>query len=312
MDARDPHGSRTADRNRRRRNAGQLAAGADARSSATWLDGAAARARGSTPTRRSSRGRTPRRLTVRVARVAERQTDLEEVRHRPARVAPRSAPDGAPTPAAVGFAKKNGVDVAALERDRDAEGHLSRRSASSSAARPRSTRCPTCCHGLLRGLAFPKAMRWDACARRRQGRAAFGRPIRWLLFLYGGRVVPFDIRRTESRRRRSCRKSRSGAMTYGHRFLTTSGRAGRAVKVKTFDDYTSAPARALRRARSRGAARPHRARARRPRRPPGRPRAPRGVAAGGLLERGAGSRRVTRRSSPAPSPRSSSRCPKKC
>ena len=30
---------------------------------------------------------------------------------------------------------------------------------------------------------------------------------------------------------------RSGAMTYGHRFLTTSGRAGRAVKVKTFDDY---------------------------------------------------------------------------
>ncbi len=26
-------------------------------------------------------------------------------------------------------------------------------------------------------------------------------------------------------------------MTYGHRFLTTSGRAGRAVKVKTFDDY---------------------------------------------------------------------------
>jgi glycyl-tRNA synthetase beta chain len=30
---------------------------------------------------------------------------------------------------------------------------------------------------------------------------------------------------------------RSGAVTYGHRFLTTSGRAGRAVKVKTFDDY---------------------------------------------------------------------------
>src|SRR5207253_961179 len=30
---------------------------------------------------------------------------------------------------------------------------------------------------------------------------------------------------------------RTGANTYGHRFLTTSGRAGRAIKVKTFDDY---------------------------------------------------------------------------
>jgi glycyl-tRNA synthetase beta chain len=30
---------------------------------------------------------------------------------------------------------------------------------------------------------------------------------------------------------------RSGPNTYGHRFLTTSGRAGRAIKVKGFDDY---------------------------------------------------------------------------
>ena len=29
----------------------------------------------------------------------------------------------------------------------------------------------------------------------------------------------------------------SGAVTYGHRFLTTSGRAGRAIKVRTFDEY---------------------------------------------------------------------------
>src|SRR5207244_11610570 len=29
----------------------------------------------------------------------------------------------------------------------------------------------------------------------------------------------------------------AGAVTYGHRFLTTSGRAGRAIKVRTFDEY---------------------------------------------------------------------------
>src|SRR5262249_45470253 len=29
----------------------------------------------------------------------------------------------------------------------------------------------------------------------------------------------------------------SGAVTYGHRFLATSGRAGRAIKVRSFDEY---------------------------------------------------------------------------
>jgi glycyl-tRNA synthetase beta chain len=50
-------------------------------------------------------------------------------------------------------------------------------------------------------------------------------------------VVPYDIRRTEGAQSPLVQDVRSGAMTYGHRFLTTSGRAGRAVKVKTFDDY---------------------------------------------------------------------------
>jgi glycyl-tRNA synthetase beta chain len=80
-------------------------------------------------------------------------------------------------------------------------------------------------------------MNWDAWLDDGKGDLRFGRPIRWLLFLYGGRVVPFDIRRTEVAQAPLVQEVRSGAMTYGHRFLTTSGRAGRAVKVKTFDDY---------------------------------------------------------------------------
>jgi glycyl-tRNA synthetase beta chain len=80
-------------------------------------------------------------------------------------------------------------------------------------------------------------MNWDAWLDDGKGDLTFGRPIRWLLFLYGGRVVPFDIRRTEAAQAPLVQEVRSGAMTYGHRFLTTSGRAGRAVKVKTFDDY---------------------------------------------------------------------------
>ena len=57
---------------------------------------------------------TPRRLTVRVHRVAERQTDLEEVVSGPPVSAARGA-DGQFTPAAIGFAKKNGVEPDALE-----------------------------------------------------------------------------------------------------------------------------------------------------------------------------------------------------
>jgi glycyl-tRNA synthetase beta chain len=96
---------------------------------------------------------------------------------------------------------------------------------------------PAVMTGLLRGLAFPKTMRWDAWLEDGKGEFRFGRPVRWLLFLYGGRVVPYDIRRTEGAQSPLVQDIRSGAMTYGHRFLTTSGRAGRAVKVKTFDDY---------------------------------------------------------------------------
>ena len=49
--------------------------------------------------------------------------------------------------------------------------------------------------GVLRDLAFPKQMHWDAMLDDGRGELLFGRPIRWLLFLYGGRVVPFTIGR---------------------------------------------------------------------------------------------------------------------
>src|SRR4029079_4168057 len=64
---------------------------------------------------------TPRRLTVRIARLAERQSDLEELVNGPP-VSASFGADGSPTPAAAGFAAKNGVDVSALERVRTPKG----------------------------------------------------------------------------------------------------------------------------------------------------------------------------------------------
>jgi len=58
---------------------------------------------------------TPRRLTVRIVRIPERQNDLEELVNGPP-VSASFKPDGSPTPAAAGFAVKQGVEVGALER----------------------------------------------------------------------------------------------------------------------------------------------------------------------------------------------------
>jgi glycyl-tRNA synthetase beta chain len=178
---------------------------------------------------------TPRRLTVRIARIAERQSDLEELVNGPP-VSASFTPDGAPTPAAAGFAAKNGVDVSALERVETPRGvYLAFRK------RQRGKTAvdvlPDVLGGTLRRLTFPKLMHWDATLDDGKGELLFGRPIRWMLFTYGGRVVPFTISRTSAAQTSQVQDVTTGAVTYGHRFLTTSGRAGRAIKVRTFDDY---------------------------------------------------------------------------
>lgn len=178
---------------------------------------------------------TPRRLTVRVGKLAERQADFEELLTGPPVSAAFDA-SGQPTPAAVGFAKKNYVDVAALERVETPKGaYLAFRKQMRGKAAVDVL--PDVLTGVLRALTFPKTMKWDASLDDGKGELLFGRPIRWLLFLYGGRVVPFSVYRTPRAQGPLVQEIRSGAVTFGHRFLTTSGRAGRAIKVKGFDDY---------------------------------------------------------------------------
>jgi len=178
---------------------------------------------------------TPRRLTVRIARVPERQTDLEELVNGPP-VSASFKPDGTPAPAAAGFAAKQGVEVGALERVQTPKGAylaFRRRQRGKAAVDV----LPAVLGATLRALAFPKAMRWDARLEDGHGELLFGRPIRWILYLYGGRVVPFTISRSSAAQTGQVQDVSSGAVSYGHRFLTTSGRAGRAIKVRSFDEY---------------------------------------------------------------------------
>src|SRR5687767_231812 len=178
---------------------------------------------------------TPRRLTVRLAKLSERQSDFEELVTGPP-VSAAFKPDGEATPAATGFAKKYGVEVSALERHETPKGaYLAHRVHQRGKATVDVL--ADVMTGVLRSMTFPKQMRWDAFLEDGRGDLVFARPIRWLVLLYGGRVVPFVIRRTELAQGPNVQDIRTAANTYGHRFLTTSGRAGRAITVKTFEDY---------------------------------------------------------------------------
>lgn len=178
---------------------------------------------------------TPRRLTVRIARLAERQTDLEELVTGPP-VSASFGGDGTPTPAATGFAARHGVDVTELERVETPKGtYIAYRKRQR--GRAAVDVLPDVLTAVLRSLTFPKLMHWDALLDDGKGELLFGRPIRWILYLYGGRVVPFAIGRTELAQSSQVQDVGSGAVTYGHRFLTTSGRAGRSIKVRSFDEY---------------------------------------------------------------------------
>jgi glycyl-tRNA synthetase beta chain len=178
---------------------------------------------------------TPRRLTVRFARIAERQSDLEELVTGPP-VSAAFGADGKLTPAGAGFAKKQGVADDQIERITTPKGeYIGVRK--HQRGRAAVDVLPDVLTAVLRSLTFPKQMRWDASLNDGKGELPFGRPIRWILYLYGGRVVPFTIHRAGNARSSRVQEINAGANTYGHRFLTTTGRPGRAVKVKNFDDY---------------------------------------------------------------------------
>jgi glycyl-tRNA synthetase beta chain len=178
---------------------------------------------------------TPRRLTVRAARISERQEDLEELVTGPPVSAAFDAA-GKLTPAGAGFVKKQGATEGQIERVKTPKGeYIGVRK--QQRGRAAVDVLPEILTGVLRGMTFPKQMRWDAQLNDGKGELPFGRPIRWILYLYGGRVVPFTIGRSPLATGSRVQQISAGANTYGHRFLTMSGRPGRAVKVKNFDDY---------------------------------------------------------------------------
>ena len=178
----------------------------------------------------------PRRLVATVAELAERQSDLEETVTGPPVSAAFDA-EGEPTRAALGFARKQGVEVAALARVETPKGEYLACHRRQAGASTESVLAGVLA-ATLRDLAFPKAMRWDAALDDGRGEFLFGRPIRWLVFLYGGSVVPFEIERTAAAAARGVAPVRAGSVTYGHRFFGAAGTPGAPIEVTSFGDYS--------------------------------------------------------------------------
>jgi glycyl-tRNA synthetase beta chain len=177
----------------------------------------------------------PRRLVLK-AELALRQPDREERVFGPAVRAARDAA-GAWTAAALGFARKCGCrpeDLAEAVKDGTSEPHLVR--ARLVPGRATGEVLPGVVATLLRSLHFPKRMSWDAWLDDGRGAFPFGRPIRWLVLLFAGEVVPFAIYEAAGGGKGPVLVE-SGALTRGHRFLPRVGKlAGRPVRIRSFAD----------------------------------------------------------------------------
>ncbi len=122
---------------------------------------------------------TPRRLVLRADGLQARQTDSVEVLNGP----PKAAGEGA----AAGFARKLGVEAAALETVTTPKGEYysyRKKVKGREAAAILAEALP----GIILGIPWPKAMYWTG-----KGGPRFIRPIRWIVALLGNKVVPFEI-----------------------------------------------------------------------------------------------------------------------
>jgi glycyl-tRNA synthetase len=128
---------------------------------------------------------TPRRLALNVKDLSPRSADLESlVKGPPASRAFDSL--GQPTKAAEGFARSKGVAVSDLQvREMDGGNYVV--ALTREAGRPAVVALAEALPDLIASLRFDKTMRWNS------SNVAFSRPIRWLVALYGGEVVPFLV-----------------------------------------------------------------------------------------------------------------------
>lgn len=137
----------------------------------------------------------PRRLAVLISQLEIQQPDRTLSLDGPPRQAAFDA-DGNPTQAALGFAKKCGVDLAEIDQS-----GARLKYNQSIKGKPAASLLPEIVEDSLNDLPIPKRMRWGA------RKEEFVRPTQWLVMLFGDQVVDCTIL-----------AQKSGRESRGHRF----------------------------------------------------------------------------------------------
>jgi glycyl-tRNA synthetase beta chain len=148
---------------------------------------------------------TSRRLALLVDGVQLQQPSLTQEVVGPPKSAAFDA-SGAPTKAAQGFAKSQGVSVEQLTIKETPKGlylAVEKHEPGKSAKQVLTSSLP----GYLTKLNFPKAMRWNATQFK------FARPIRWIVALLGNQVLKIEFAGIAS-----------GGVTWVHRFYRVKGK----------------------------------------------------------------------------------------
>lgn len=157
---------------------------------------------------------TPRRLILLVKDLADRQGGVvSKVIGPPMKVS--FDENGAPTNAAIGFAKNQGTSVKDLKVEKTEKGEYLCVVREEKGKETQKI-IPGILTSLIFSIPFPKYMRWG------DGEIKFVRPIHWILALYNGRVINLKLDNS----------IKGGNKSFGHRFLSP-----KAFTVKDFSGY---------------------------------------------------------------------------
>jgi glycyl-tRNA synthetase beta chain len=155
----------------------------------------------------------PRRLVLFIEAVSEKQRDVETRKIGPSKQAAFDS-KGNPSQAAIGFARSQSVPVEALKLIQTEKGEYVC-AVKKEPGRATLELLPSLLPRLILDLPFQKSMRWAEVPIR------FARPVHWILALFGGEVIPFEVGNVQS-----------GNVTYGHRFMHPGS-----FQVKDFKSY---------------------------------------------------------------------------
>jgi len=161
---------------------------------------------------------TPRRLVLLVEHLARRQASAVKEAMGPSKAVAFDQA-GQPTKAAIGFAAGQGIPVEQLQVRQTPKGEYLV-AIKQEQGQPVAPVLTQALPQLLAKLSFPKAMQWNQTGVR------FARPVRWLVALCGGKVLPIEFAAIKA-----------GNASQGHRVLGIKTPGAKGFAVKSIGQY---------------------------------------------------------------------------